>query len=53
MDIKPVFNHYKTVACMCSYLSKSEDEYWYAMSQAVKETFQKKKKKIIMNKWNQ
>ena len=40
LDIQPVFNHYKAVAYMCSYLSKSEDECSQAMSQAVKEAFE-------------
>ena len=26
MDIQPVFNHCKAVACICAYLSKSESE---------------------------
>ena len=39
MDIQPVFNHYKAVTCMCSYLSKQEDECSQAMKQAVKEAF--------------
>ena len=40
LDIQPVFNHYKAVAYMCSYPSKSEDECSQAMSQAVKEAFE-------------
>ena len=35
MDIQPVFNHYKAVAYMCAYLSKSESECSVAMKQAV------------------
>ena len=27
MDIQPVFNEYKTVAYMCQYFSKTEDQY--------------------------
>ena len=34
LDIQPVFNHYKAVAYMRSYLSKSEDECSQAMTQA-------------------
>ena len=37
MDIQPVFNHYKAVAYMCAYFSKSEDESTEAMQQAAKE----------------
>ena len=37
MDIPPVFNHYKAFNCMCSYLSKQEDECSQAMKQAVTE----------------
>ena len=36
LDIQPVFNHYKTVAYMCAYLSKIEDECSQVMSQACK-----------------
>ena len=32
MGIQPVFNHYKAVAYMCAYLSKSEDECSLAMT---------------------
>ena len=39
-DIQPVFNHYKAIAYMYSYLSKSEDECSQAMSQAVLEVFE-------------
>ena len=39
LDIQLVFNHYKTVAYMCAYLSKIEDECSQAMSQAVKDAF--------------
>ena len=35
IDIQPVINHYKAVAYMCVYFSKSEDE---AMKQVAKET---------------
>ena len=38
MDIQPVFNHYKAVAYMCAYLSKSESECSVAMKQAVQKT---------------
>lgn len=40
MDIQPVFNHYKAITYMCSYLSKQEDECSKAMKQAVKESAQ-------------
>ena len=42
IDIQPVFNHYKAVAYMCAYLSKSEDECSQAISQSVKEAFEDK-----------
>ena len=41
MDIQPVFNHYKAVAYMCAYLSKSENECSVAMKQAVRDAFKK------------
>ena len=41
MDIQPVFNHYKTVAYMCAYLSKSERESSLAMKEAVRYAFEK------------
>ena len=41
MDIQPVFNHYKAVSYMCAYLSKSEDECSYGMTQVVKDAFEK------------
>ena len=41
MDIQPVFNQNKAVAYMCAYLSKSEDECSLAMTQAVKDAFEK------------
>ena len=34
MDIQPVFNHYKAVAYMSTYLSKTENECSVAMKQA-------------------
>ena len=37
IDIQPVINHYKAVAYMCAYFSKSEDESSEAMNQAAKE----------------
>ena len=37
IDIQPVINHYKAVAYMCAYFSKSEDESSEAMTQAAKE----------------
>ena len=36
MNIQPVFNHYKAVAYMCTYLAKSEDECSLAMTQTVR-----------------
>ena len=41
MDIQPVFNHYKVVVYMCAYLSKSEDEYSFAMTEAVRDAFER------------
>ena len=35
-------NQYKAVACMCAYLSKSEDERSQAMSKTLKEAFEDK-----------
>ena len=37
IDIQAVINHYKTVAYMCAYFSKSEDESSEAMKQAAKD----------------
>ena len=37
LDIQPVFNHYKAVTYMCTYLSKAEDECLHAMNQAFNE----------------
>ena len=37
IDIQPVINHYKAVAYMCAYFSKSEDESSEAKQQAAKE----------------
>ena len=37
IDIQPVINHYKAVAYMCAYFSKSEDEPSEAMKQEAKE----------------
>ena len=42
MDIQPVFHEYKAVAYMCSYISKSEDKYSFAMKQAALESFDTK-----------
>ena len=42
MDIQPVFNHYKAITYMCSYLSKQEDECSQAMKQAVREAYESK-----------
>ena len=44
MDIQPVFNHYKTVAYMCAYFSKSENECSVAMKQAARDAFEKELK---------
>ena len=41
MDIQPVFNHYKAVAYIRAYLSKSENESSVAMKQAVRDAFEK------------
>ena len=41
MDIQPVFNHYKAVAYMCAYLSKSEIECSVLMKQAAQDAFEK------------
>ena len=41
LDNQPVFNHYKAVAYMFVYLSKSEDECSLALSQAVKNAFER------------
>ena len=41
MDIQPVFNHYKAVAYMSAYLSKSESECSVAMKQAVQDAFKR------------
>ena len=43
MDIRPVFNHYKAVAYMCAYLSKSESECSVVMKQAVQNAFKKER----------
>ena len=39
MDI--IFNQYKAVAYMCAYLSKSEDECSLALTEAVRDAFEK------------
>ena len=44
MDIQTVFNHYKTVAYMCAYFSKSENECSVAMKQAARDAFEKELK---------
>ena len=41
LDIQPVFNHYKAVAYIRLFFSKSEDEWTQAMSEAVKDAFKK------------
>ena len=40
IDIQPVFNYYKAITYMCSYLSKEEDECSQAMKEAFKETLE-------------
>ena len=42
IDIQPVFNYYKAVTYMCSYLSKQEDECSQAMKQALQESLKKR-----------
>ena len=42
LDIQPVFNEYKAVAYMCSYLSKSEDTCTQAVRQALDESLENK-----------
>ena len=37
IDIQPVINHYKAVACMYAYFSKTGDESLEAMKQAAKQ----------------
>ena len=39
MDIQPVFNEYKTVASVCSYLLKFEDKCSFSMKQVTEEAF--------------
>ena len=51
IDIQPVFNHYKAVAYMCTYISKSEDECSQAMRQALKEAFEDKQMKSVAQKY--
>ena len=41
MDIQPIFNHFKAVAYMCAYLSISEDECSLALTEAVRDAFEK------------
>ena len=41
MDIQPVSNHYKAVAYISTYLSKSENECSVAMKQAAIDVFEK------------
>ena len=36
------FNHYKAIAYMCAYLSKSYDEFSQAIGQVLKEAFEDK-----------
>ena len=51
MDIQPVFNHYKAVAYMCVYLSKSENECLFSMKQAVRDAFEKELNNYKQMKW--
>ena len=46
LDIQPVFNEYKAISYMCSYLSKSEDACTQAMRQASDESFENKKEQL-------
>ena len=39
--MQPTFNHYKAVAYMCAYMSKSESECSLAMKQAFRDAFEK------------
>ena len=41
IDIQPVFDCYKALSYMCSYLSKQEDECSQAMKQAFKESLER------------
>ena len=41
IDIQPVFDHYKAVTYICSYLSEQEDECSQAMKQDLKEPLEK------------
>ena len=41
LDMQPTFNHYKAVAYMCAYMSKSESECSLAMKQAFRDAFEK------------
>ena len=41
MDIQPVFDYYRAVTYMCSYLLKKDDEYSQAMKQAFKESLER------------
>ena len=50
IDIQPVFNHYKAITYMCSYLSKQEDECSHAMSQALKESVEQNLDKKVQMK---
>ena len=54
IDIQSVFNHYKAVAYMCTYLSISENECTVTMKQAVRDAFEKelsnyKQMKLVAN----
>ena len=41
IDIQPVFDYYKAVTYICSYLSEQEDECSQAMKQDLKEPLEK------------
>ena len=42
MNIQPVFNEYEAISYMCSYFSKSEDQYRAAIMQAAKKAYENK-----------
>ena len=42
MDVQPVFNEYKIVACICQYFSKTEDQSSQTNNQEAKEDFENK-----------
>ena len=48
MDIHPVINHYKAIIYMCGYLSEVEDDCSHAITQVVKNAWDKS-----LNKYKQ